>query len=306
MDSYFTDVLDVSLSHGCLSPESLALDPSVITADWVWSLDGDFSTLLSPGASSNPLCCDGYSMTPPPFFPTSLTAATMPTQGMMSSSPIDRTLFDNANASASPTGISPHDSSPAEDGGLTPTTSPSPSEKKCQTSKLSSARSRRASKAKQSGRAGKPPAARRGSQDKKHMPSHKSPHANTPSSPGVAQLRTAARRSGAQASSPASDSDPELLSRRRNHNGIEKRYRNRLNQQFERLLAVLPAECRKAALNPQDAAEGSASDGEDRRLSKAEVLDMARQRICDLEMREQEAMRAARDTTRHVGLLRAC
>ncbi|OAA65606.1 helix-loop-helix DNA-binding domain containing protein [Niveomyces insectorum RCEF 264] len=75
---------------------------------------------------------------------------------------------------------------------------------------------------------------------------------------------------------------------RQNHNVVEKQYRNRLNAQFERLLAILPA-------NESNASEGSTRHGDfdDRRMSKAEVLELARRRIHSLEQ-ERKQLRAER------------
>ncbi|EFX02316.1 helix-loop-helix DNA-binding domain containing protein [Grosmannia clavigera kw1407] len=75
---------------------------------------------------------------------------------------------------------------------------------------------------------------------------------------------------------------------RQNHNVVEKQYRNRLNIQFERLLAILPAN--------QTDSDGASRHGEfdDRRMSKAEVLDMARRRIHSLEQ-ERKQLHAERE-----------
>ncbi|CAK7272780.1 hypothetical protein SEPCBS119000_005303 [Sporothrix epigloea] len=63
---------------------------------------------------------------------------------------------------------------------------------------------------------------------------------------------------------------------RQNHNIVEKQYRNRLNSQFERLLSILPA-------NRGDGHDaGRPVDFDDRRMSKAEVLKLARRRINSL------------------------
>lgn len=62
---------------------------------------------------------------------------------------------------------------------------------------------------------------------------------------------------------------------------IEKKYRNRLNKQFDTLLSILPA---GAALKDGDE-ENSA-----KRISKAEVLILAKERIETLE-RERREMR---------------
>ncbi|KAL1898149.1 hypothetical protein Sste5346_003551 [Sporothrix stenoceras] len=69
---------------------------------------------------------------------------------------------------------------------------------------------------------------------------------------------------------------------RQNHNIVEKQYRNRLNSQFERLLSILPA-------NQMEGAEmGRTVEFDERRMSKAEVLDLARRRIHALENEIQQ------------------
>ena len=108
------------------------------------------------------------------------------------------------------------------------------------------------------------------------------------------QLRTASRKpktnASPKSSSPAEeeDDDEEALTNeekraRQSHNAVEKQYRNRLNMQFERLLAVLPADQQAEARDRHHIKGGSSSDADDKRMSKAEVLDMARRRIRALE-----------------------
>ncbi|KAJ9138103.1 hypothetical protein NKR23_g8610 [Pleurostoma richardsiae] len=116
------------------------------------------------------------------------------------------------------------------------------------------------------------------------------------------QLRTASRKpkaAGQQARSPTGsadddeDDDDDALTNeerraRRNHNNVEKQYRNRLNTQFEKLLAVLPAADQRAAVGGGKGGKGASSAGavaesDDKRMSKAEVLDLARRRIGQLE-----------------------
>lgn len=99
--------------------------------------------------------------------------------------------------------------------------------------------------------------------------SSKKKRKSTKSSPKrpTTQLRTASRapkKRSAINHRPAESS--EEVKARAAHNQVEQQYRKRLNAYFEKLLAVLP--------------EGE--DGE-RRLSKAEVLDLARRRIRVLE-----------------------
>lgn len=108
------------------------------------------------------------------------------------------------------------------------------------------------------------------------------------------QLRTASRKPKPPGPAPPEEQEDDDLTNeerraRQSHNLVEKQYRNRLNQQFESLLAVLPAErSRKSISEGKNREKGpgaaaSAVDEDDRRLSKAEVLDMARQRILALE-----------------------
>lgn len=103
---------------------------------------------------------------------------------------------------------------------------------------------------------------------------------------------------------------PEERRARRNHNLVEKQYRNRLNAQFERLLAILPADQRtgydahhikgsiKESSNVSlgDKGTGDGKEGEtipeEKRMSKAEVLDLATRRIKTL---EQETRRLHRE-----------
>lgn len=90
------------------------------------------------------------------------------------------------------------------------------------------------------------------------------------------------RLKSSQRSASTSDSDGRLGSHskgRKNHNRIEKQYRNRLNGQFETLLSALPLE--------QDANGAKATnDQQERRVSKAEVLIMAKEHIKALEDRK--------------------
>ena len=72
--------------------------------------------------------------------------------------------------------------------------------------------------------------------------------------------------------SPSCEVDPV---NRANHNLIERKYRNRLNEQFDTLLAVLPA----STVDGQSLDESS----QPKRISKAEVLILAKQRIETLE-----------------------
>ncbi len=64
---------------------------------------------------------------------------------------------------------------------------------------------------------------------------------------------------------------------RTNHNQVEKQYRNRLNGQFETLLQILPKE--------------DGGHAEDKRVSKVEVLVLAKKHIMELE-RERRVLEA--------------
>ncbi|KAK3898392.1 hypothetical protein C8A05DRAFT_19018, partial [Staphylotrichum tortipilum] len=159
---------------------------------------------------------------------------------------------------------------------------------------------------------------------------------------GTIQLRTAARKprkqaglgpgSGGNADAAAAggggdeddddDLTPEERRARRAHNRVEKQYRTRLNAQFERLLAVVmptPVLGRRhsAGAGVGDATEAEAARGNDaglelggvgvgeddeKRLSKAEVLDLALRRIRALEA-ERERLDGERGVL--VGSMRA-
>jgi hypothetical protein len=119
------------------------------------------------------------------------------------------------------------------------------------------------------------------------------------------QLRTASRKPKPPGTWPAEEQDDDDLTNeerraRQSHNLVEKQYRNRLNQQFESLLAVLPAERSRKSISEGKTRERgtggavSVADDDDRRLSKAEVLDLARQRILAL---EQECMKLRSERT---------
>ncbi|GJC90518.1 allergen Fus c 3 [Colletotrichum liriopes] len=101
------------------------------------------------------------------------------------------------------------------------------------------------------------------------------------------RLRSASRTSKNQSQKPTET--PEERRTRASHNLVEKQYRNRLNAQFEGLLNALPEQVR----GPAGAGDGDESDpqqaDQERRVSKAEVLDMARRHIKNLE-REREVL----------------
>ncbi|KAK1974890.1 hypothetical protein LZ30DRAFT_381579 [Colletotrichum cereale] len=110
--------------------------------------------------------------------------------------------------------------------------------------------------------------------------------------PGPPRLRSASRTSKNQ--SQKSTETPEERRTRASHNLVEKQYRNRLNAQFEGLLHALPEQMR----SPAGAGDGEESDPsqrteQERRVSKAEVLEMARRHIKNLE-EEREALNRER------------
>ncbi|CAK7225097.1 hypothetical protein SCUCBS95973_005744 [Sporothrix curviconia] len=83
---------------------------------------------------------------------------------------------------------------------------------------------------------------------------------------------------GGSGGGPTENLTSEERRARQNHNIVEKQYRNRLNTQFTRLLKILPA-------NQVDMGSdvGRSLEFDDRRMSKAEVLELARRRIHSLE-----------------------
>ncbi|KAJ9413210.1 hypothetical protein FOXG_15169 [Fusarium oxysporum f. sp. lycopersici 4287] len=89
------------------------------------------------------------------------------------------------------------------------------------------------------------------------------------------QLRSALRKSKNRKRRGTAPSNPEHT--RESHNLVEKHYRARLKTQFERLLTVLPvAQARSLADRDTTANIGQV-------LSRGQVLDMARNRIIELE-----------------------
>jgi hypothetical protein len=70
---------------------------------------------------------------------------------------------------------------------------------------------------------------------------------------------------------------------RNSHNMVEKQYRTRLNGQFSTLLGVLPPEVIGA-----ETGDSGRTDGADKRVSKAEVLILAKKHIEDLERAKRE------------------
>ncbi|KAI0014046.1 hypothetical protein F4779DRAFT_203551 [Xylariaceae sp. FL0662B] len=108
---------------------------------------------------------------------------------------------------------------------------------------------------------------------------------------GKSRLRSASRTSKNTHHNPPAT--VEERKSRETHNQVEKQYRNRLNSHFESLLDVLP----ETMQTGEGDENGESLDLTDRRVSKAEVLDMARRHIQALE-RECAALEGERDELR--------
>lgn len=151
-----------------------------------------------------------------------------------------------------------------------------------------------------------------------HHPQHGRKHS--------VQLRTASRKPRHKPSSSASSKDstspssptttkcspsplpdddltPEERRARRNHNLVEKQYRNRLNAQFERLLAVLPVEQCQRSSSSGSGGGGMVGAGDEKRMSKAEVLDLATRRIRTLEVERDRLVRERREMVRRMQVM---
>lgn len=121
-----------------------------------------------------------------------------------------------------------------------------------------------------------------------------------PHRPSRLRSGSRARRNGPARPSPTA----EERKSRSSHNLVEKQYRNRLNAQFDSLLDVLPDAMRSAAVpGPGPGAEESegvfradlsTAESCERRVSKGEVLELARRRIQMLE-RERDDIAYERD-----------
>ncbi|KAK4170078.1 hypothetical protein QBC43DRAFT_307108 [Cladorrhinum sp. PSN259] len=141
---------------------------------------------------------------------------------------------------------------------------------------------------------------------KSRKPSNSSKTAS-PLSPSESQGTTKTQ----QPSPPADDDDddddltPEERRARRNHNLVEKQYRNRLNAQFERLLAVLPLDQYRSSMSQGDTGRGilASSILDEKRMSKAEVLDLAVRRIRMLEADRERMQRDKREMVRRIDLM---
>ncbi|XXH04914.1 hypothetical protein Hte_011336 [Hypoxylon texense] len=114
------------------------------------------------------------------------------------------------------------------------------------------------------------------------------------------RLRSASRTSKNTHHNPPASAEEQK--NRETHNQVEKQYRNRLNAHFESLLDALPETMQAGEGEGEDDGGGrggeAALDLTDRRVSKAEVLDMARRHIQALE-RECAALEGERDELRN-------
>ncbi|KAK0625935.1 hypothetical protein B0T14DRAFT_89142 [Immersiella caudata] len=93
-------------------------------------------------------------------------------------------------------------------------------------------------------------------------------------------------KSARGSSSSDHTSDPKLLRARTCHNVVEKNYRNRLNGQFELMLATLNETRARAGEGEMESFGGDY----DRAPSKSAVLQLARERLISLE-KENESLR---------------
>jgi hypothetical protein len=138
----------------------------------------------------------------------------------------------------------------------------------------------------------KPKAASRHRKGSRHQQSFSPESMSMSSASNRSKLRSASRTSKNTHHNPPASAEERKS--RETHNNVEKQYRNRLNAHFESLLGALP--------ESMQAGEGGDSgdcglDSSDRRVSKAEVLEMARRHIKSLE-RECLVLENERDELR--------
>ena len=126
-----------------------------------------------------------------------------------------------------------------------------------------------------------------------------SPINTTPTAAGnKSKLRSASRTSKNIVPRPSESAEERKT--RNSHNLVEKQYRNRLNAQFESLLNALPDSVKSpggtsGSGGESDGAVGLGVDLGERRLSKAEVLDMSRRYIQSLESQRDKLERERED-----------
>ncbi|KAI1369149.1 hypothetical protein F5Y08DRAFT_182938 [Xylaria arbuscula] len=122
------------------------------------------------------------------------------------------------------------------------------------------------------------------------IPESLTPSAINNSSSNRSKLRSASRTSKNTHHNPPATAEERKS--RETHNNVEKQYRNRLNAHFESLLSALPERMQSG-----EGEDGGDIDAGDRRVSKAEVLEMARRHIKALE-RECALLEGERDELR--------
>ncbi|CAI4211453.1 unnamed protein product [Parascedosporium putredinis] len=135
-----------------------------------------------------------------------------------------------------------------------------------------------------------------------------SPGVTAPSSSSSSTARPSKLRSASRMSKNTHHKPAETIEERRSrasHNLVEKQYRNRLNAQFESLLNSLPEHVRSGGPGDEDDSEGPMPDTTDRRVSKAEVLEMARRHIKSLERNNSTLARERDDLAQQVEMLRS-
>jgi hypothetical protein len=131
----------------------------------------------------------------------------------------------------------------------------------------------------------------------------KSSKKSAPSPPPSNLLRTS-RRKKSLPKTPISPNDVEGKARFC-HNQVEKQYRERLNKHFERLVAVLPRpENDDGEGGNEVGGSGGSDDGRNRRMSKAEALELARRTIRVLEKERASLERQKEELEGNVERLR--
>ncbi|KAK4179754.1 hypothetical protein QBC36DRAFT_179324 [Triangularia setosa] len=125
------------------------------------------------------------------------------------------------------------------------------------------------------------------------------PGSNSASSTAKTKLRSASRTS--KNTQARTEETPQERKSRNSHNLVEKQYRNRLNMQFELLMNTLPESMRSPTTTASGAdsdvgqgGQGARLDLGERRLSKAQVLDMSTRYIRSLE-KEREKLEKERE-----------
>jgi len=106
-------------------------------------------------------------------------------------------------------------------------------------------------------------------------------------SKGNKRPRVGSRRTSSDTANSSESHGKERIT----HNAVEKKYRTRLNIQFEELLQQLPAEMREYNVDER----WDDIDGPERKISKAQVLMLARKYILDLERTGQKLSREAEE-----------